>query len=130
MHKVRVRAWDIYNNSGEAELRFLAVEGGVFEVRSLQNYPNPFTSGTNISFQTNRCCAEFTIRTEIYDMTGRMVSSMEETRFNETYRLDDLYWNGCSQNGSPVDKGLYVYRVMITDEDNNQAVQTGKLLKQ
>ena len=130
MHKVRVRAWDIYNNSGEAELRFLAVEGGVFEVRSLQNYPNPFTSGTNISFQTNRCCAEFTIRTEIYDMTGRMVSSMEETRFNETYRLDDLYWNGCSQNGSPVDKGLYMYRVIVTDEDNNQAIQTGKLLKQ
>lgn len=130
VHTVRVKAWDIYNNSGEAELRFLAVEGGVFEVRNLYNYPNPFSTGTRLSFETNRCCTQFSIRAEIYDMMGRMVQKIEESRFNETYRPDDLYWDGSTTGGGSVAPGQYLYRLIITDEEGRQAIQVSKLLKQ
>src|SRR5690606_6201755 len=52
-HTFRVKAWDMFNNSGEGTVQFEVVDGKVVEVLNLMNYPNPFRDKTHFVFEHN-----------------------------------------------------------------------------
>ena len=82
-----------------------------------QNAPNPFNSGTVISwFQLQSGPA----RLEVFALTGQRVAALHQGLGKAG--LHRLRWDGGDDRGRPLASGVYVYR-LVTDE----AVQTRKL---
>ncbi len=111
-HTLRMTAWDLANNPGEAYIEFLVLddEGAVLE--HVLNYPNPFTTSTNFQFEHNRPGLEMNLQVLIYTITGRLVKTIERESFiSDGYRVDDLPWDGLDDSGGQLAKGVYVYRI-------------------
>ena len=83
----------------------------------LPNAPNPFNSGTVLSwFQLQPGEA----RLEVFTLTGQRVAVLHEGA--EKIGLHRLHWEGRSDQGHPLASGVYVYRLVTGD-----GVQTRKL---
>jgi subtilisin family serine protease len=71
------------------------------------NEPNPFTGSTRIRYELHRATS---VRLTVYDVTGRLVRTLEETSRKEpgAYSVD---WDGRDQEGRSVAAGAYFYRL-------------------
>ena len=71
-----------------------------------QNYPNPFNPTTAITFQIPE---DSNVRIEVYDMTGRVVSTLiNNTLSAGTY---EATWDGRNMSGQTVSSGVYMYKM-------------------
>ncbi|MBX2819366.1 MAG: T9SS type A sorting domain-containing protein [Rhodothermaceae bacterium] len=77
-------------------------------VESLQNYPNPFRTQTNITFQLNRSS---TVKLEIYDLLGRKVSEL--INYMLPSGMHERSWDGTDRDGIFVPSGIYMYRLEV-----------------
>ena len=76
----------------------------------MQNYPNPFNPSTSIGFslpQTGH------VTVNVYDMTGRLVSTLVNDVLNEGAHVVD--WNGQDNFGDVVSAGVYIYSLESSD---------------
>jgi hypothetical protein len=76
-----------------------------------QNYPNPFSSSTSISYKLNR---QSDISVTIYDILGREVEV-----FNvglQTPGRYEIQWNGTHSLRSKIASGVYFYRLQTGKE--------------
>ena len=55
-HNLKIKVWDIYNNSSTKELNFIVVEENQIQLTNVLNYPNPFTTETTFYFEHNQNC--------------------------------------------------------------------------
>src|SRR5690606_5511274 len=109
-HTLKVKAWDMNNNSGEGVVNFIVLNGSVMEVHHLINYPNPFTDVTHFVFDHNHPDEELNATLHIYTTTGALVRTLQQ-RFTPTgSRSDEITWDGTSDRGAKLPSGLYVYR--------------------
>lgn len=56
-HTIRVKAWDVNNNSGDGTVDFMVIDGKVVDIQNLMNYPNPFANTTRPIVATTRYIA-------------------------------------------------------------------------
>jgi len=71
------------------------------------NFPNPFNSGTIISFSLNQKI-ENTIL-EIYNIKGQKVTTLINEKLSAGYH--EIHWNGKDNEGNPVSSGIYFYKM-------------------
>ena len=71
-----------------------------------QNYPNPFSSSTAISYQLNK---QSNVRVTIYDVLGREIRSFKVGL--QTAGAYGVVWDGRSDLGRVVTPGVYFYRL-------------------
>jgi hypothetical protein len=69
-----------------------------------QNYPNPFNPSTAIEFSI---ATEGFVSLNVYDITGRMVSTLVEGNLSTGYH--NVIWNGIDNNGMAMSAGIYIY---------------------
>ena len=69
-----------------------------------QNYPNPFNPSTVIDFSI---ATEGFVSLNVYDITGRMVSTLVEGNLSTGYH--SVVWDGVDNNGMSVSAGIYIY---------------------
>ncbi len=71
-----------------------------------ENYPNPFNPSTTIRFETN---FPSEVRLKIYNSGGKLV----RTLINGTIRRGEhnIVWDGRNDRNSPVNSGVYFYRI-------------------
>ncbi len=77
----------------------------------LNAYPNPFNSSVTLEY---RITAESRIRLSIYDLNGRVISVL-----STSVRAPGLYrtvWDGKDHHGRSVSSGLYISRLVLTDQ--------------
>jgi hypothetical protein len=67
-------------------------------------YPNPFNPTTTLSFSIP---TEGVVSLNIYDMTGRLVSTLVDGNLEQGYH--SIIWNGMDSNGHAVSSGMYIY---------------------
>ena len=112
-YKVRVRAWDIFNNPSEGIAYFRILEGEADElvVTDVVNYPNPMGKSTEFLFHHNQS-RPLDVRLDIYTAGGRKIQSLGAT--NVTDRLVRIPWDGHDRDGRRVSNGVYFYRLRVT----------------
>ncbi|MCK4339139.1 MAG: T9SS type A sorting domain-containing protein [Candidatus Cloacimonetes bacterium] len=77
-----------------------------------QNYPNPFSSSTTISFfNTKNTKNTKNIEIKIYNVKGQLVKQL--SIFNCKSSID---WDGKDENGKLLSNGIYFYRFTIDDK--------------
>ena len=83
----------------------------------VQNYPNPFTSSTAFEFSLGQ---SENVKFEIYSLTGQVVRSFEARYTAGDHSID---WNGKTQAGVEVSKGVYLVRMTAGEFSASLRVQ-------
>lgn len=77
-----------------------------------QNYPNPFSGSTLISYQVPNPGAGVILR--IYDATGRLVRILVDQR--QEPGPHQVVWAGDNKDGRVIPSGVYFYQIEIGDD--------------
>ena len=128
-HTLELKAWDVHNNSASAKLDFVVVSDLNVFLDGLVNYPNPMNgSGTTFRFDHNQACVDLEMSLSIYDGRGNVVWEGERNETPPGYRVDGWHWDGASSSGSPLQAGVYLYRLEVRTPESRGAAQTGRLV--
>lgn len=125
LHKIRIRAWDVFNNFSIADVEFVIPENSGGLVENVYSYPNPFTNGTNIVFRHN-AEAPFDAKIEIYTINGILIRNINNSL--NTLHTSQIYWDGMDNNGNVVSDGVYLINVGLK-HDSGASLGRGKLIK-
>lgn len=113
-HEIRVKAWDIANNSSEGYTEFVVSSSGKIALEQVLNYPNPFSSSTCFQFEHNMEGQIIDVSINIYTIAGRLVKTLHEQINPVGSRLglgDCIQWDGTDDFGDPLATGVYVYKI-------------------
>ncbi len=128
-HSITLKAWDVFNNSSEATISFVVVNSAEMVLENLHNYPpNPFIDETFFVFDHNQAGMEMTVHLQIFDLSGRLVKQMSGNIQGTAFRSEPIRWNGTSDTGQKLPKGLYLYRLNVINERGQQAQKNAKLI--
>jgi hypothetical protein len=83
-----------------------------------RNSPNPFSSGTTISYSLKTAGK---IRLAVYSLEGRLVRVLEDGRMEGG--VHSARWDGCNALGDKVASGVYYYRL-----ETENAFRSGKMI--
>ncbi len=113
-HTMRVKAWDVANNSAEGYTEFVVASDAGVALEHVFNYPNPFFDRTCFQFDHNMPGVEMDILIRIYTVSGRLIKTIEQTMITDgAIRQDDcIEWDGTDDFGDKIGKGVYVYKVL------------------
>lgn len=125
-HRLKLKVWDVNNNSSEATIEFEVQEKQQIELRHVLNYPNPFTTSTAFFFEHNQYCSPLSARIQIFTISGKLVRTINREVLNECYRSDAIEWDGKDDYGDQLAKGVYVYKLTVRNQDNEQAEKIEK----
>lgn len=127
-HILTLKAWDNFNNSSQESIQFIVEPEGKFILKDVINYPNPVISDTRFSADHNRPDSKLEITVSIIDMSGRIVKKIKEETFSTGYRLSPISWDGNTDNGERVGKGMYIYSVSVRTDKGEVATGSGRLI--
>jgi len=114
-HTLRLKAWDVYNNSGEAYTEFVVSNSGDFKIEHVLNYPNPFTTNTDFYFDHNAIGQQLTIRIQVFTVSGKLVKTIDLLEQSDSYKVGPINWDGRDDYGDRIGKGTYIYKVKVTN---------------
>jgi hypothetical protein len=128
-HVLSFKAWDVFNNSSEASIRFEVKRNIILAVDEVLAYPNPTTGPVSFRFGHNQFDGRFDVEVEIYSTTGVLVRSLGSLKvLSEGYESGSIYWDGCLANGAPASAGLYLARLKVRDRNGNTTYNTVKII--
>jgi len=116
-HKLRVKGWDIANNSGEGFTEFIVAEDGNAALAHVLNYPNPFTTNTNFQFEHNLSGQLLDVQISIFSVSGKLVKTILHVAAADGFRVTDIHWDGKDEYGDTLARGVYLYRVKVRGTD-------------
>ena len=127
-YTLTLKVWDIYNNSSTASIDFTVVHSDGMSVENPINWPNPVTDETHFTFDHNQVGNNLKVDIYIYDLMGRWVTTLSETVAGTSTRVTPIRWNGCGAHGETLRNGIYVYRIIATNDKGETATLVSKLV--
>ena len=115
-HTLSVRAWDVVNNSGSAEVEFVVSEAEALALQNVFNYPNPTPGRTRFVFEHNQPVGTpASIQVRIYTLSGRPVRTLEQ---DDLLRAGpaQITFDGLDDDLDPLSSGIYLYKVRVEVE--------------
>lgn len=123
-HTAEIVVWDSFNNFAVMEIDLEVVgEGDGLRVERVLNWPNPFNTTTQLTFEVNRP-VEYEIH--IYTVGGRSIWSTNGS-LNRPGMVTDVEWDGRDYSGDSVGNGVYLYKVTAYDEDGEKSEGLGRI---
>ena len=123
-HQVSIKAWDNCNNSSVAGADFTVVSNDQLILRDLLNYPNPFSTNTEITFWINQDCD---VCIKIYTLSGRLIRTIDRLRAENGF--NHFYWDGMDQDQDSLANGVYLYKVSASRFNGTQKIFTHEIQK-
>lgn len=127
-HSLKVKVWDVYNNSSDATITFNVMATNQVILTQLMNYPNPASVHTFFRFEHNQPDEILQVTIAVYDMAGRNVAVLEETLTTGGFNSTPLEWDLRDSNGNLLRQGVYPYRIRITNSKGSSAESFQKLV--
>jgi len=127
-HSIKLKAWDVLNNSNEAILEFIVANDEAPALKHVLNYPNPFSTRTHFWFEHNKPGQPLAVRIQIMTITGRVVRTIHQTITTEGNRSAEIEWDGKDEYGDKLGRGVYLYILSITTGDKKKKEVIEKLV--
>lgn len=127
-HKLTVKAWDVFNNSGTGEVNFIVSDGKVVNVDNLINYPNPFGAITHFFFEHNHPDEELNVQISVYDMKGMLVRTISQNFTPSGSHSNEIEWDGRGDSGALLPNGVYPYRFIVSTPSGIKGTAYQKLI--
>ncbi|MCX7761506.1 MAG: type IX secretion system sortase PorU [Candidatus Kryptonium sp.] len=127
-HTLKVRAWDVFNNSSVKEVEFKVAESDEFAIYNVFNYPNPLKDKTYFTFQRVATSEDTPVDVEIkiYTLAGKLISKIE--RYGLTGNFIAIEWDGRDIDGDEIANGVYIYKLIVKTFDGKKAESLGKIV--
>lgn len=113
-HRLRIKAWDVMNNSSEIELAFEVVDDEALIINRVLNYPNPFTTHTNFWFEHNRPGEDLRVDIQIFTISGKIIKRISQTINTPGNRSSEVEWDGRDDFGARIGRGVYLYKLRVS----------------
>jgi hypothetical protein len=126
--KLKLKVWDIHNNSADATIEFLVVESENLKIDHVLNFPNPFTDKTAFYFEHNYPFTNLDVLVQIFTVTGKLVKSIETQMTTNGFMSLPVNWDGFDDYGNKLGRGVYVYKLKVQTPDGKKAEKFEKLL--
>ena len=127
-HTLKIKAWDVLNNSNEAILDFIVAKDEELELSHVMNYPNPFTTSTNFWFEHNKPGQPLQVQIQIMTITGRTVKSFSRQITTDGNRSAEIQWDGKDDYGDKLGRGVYLYKLRVIAPDKRKKEVIEKLV--
>jgi hypothetical protein len=127
-HSLRVKVWDVYNNSSEAVIEFNVIPDDNPIMANVYNYPNPASDHTSFTFEHNKPGDALQVTISIFNMEGRIIAVLEETIITGGFSSTPLEWDLRDNSGGMLPGGIYPYRIRITDSSGSYTESYQKLV--
>ncbi len=124
-HHLRLKVWDVANNSSEAEIEFEVA--GEFSISNILSQPNPAIDYTLFTLEHNEAGAILDVVIEIFDQTGKRVNYISQQVGSNGTSSNPIRWD-FSETQTKLRNGIYVYRVSAKNKEGLIAFQSGKLM--
>jgi hypothetical protein len=124
-HTLTLKAWDVANNSSEAEIEFVVT--GDFYISQVINSPNPVKDYTFFTFEHNQSDATLNVMIEIFDQMGRRVDYIVTQVGSAGTRSNPVRWN-FNETRTLILNGIYIYRVTAQNSDGIYFSKSGKMM--
>ncbi|HET6569268.1 MAG TPA: type IX secretion system sortase PorU, partial [Rhodothermales bacterium] len=120
-HSLKVKAWDVLNNSTSGTLDFYVSSGEELALRNVFNYPNPMVDATRFVFEHNQpggTPADVQVR--IYTLSGRPVRTIDSDEALPGGVLPggpvQIPWDGRDDDLDRLATGIYLYKLRVRIE--------------
>jgi hypothetical protein len=128
-HTLTLKAWDVFNNSGQASINFTVKRKIILAVDEVVAYPNPSGADVWFRFGHNQFDGKFDVELNVFSSSGMLVRTIGPERvISEGYTAGNIHWDGRNNDGSPVRAGLYLCRLMIRDRNGYTSGNTVKVV--
>ncbi|TNE81724.1 MAG: type IX secretion system sortase PorU [Bacteroidetes bacterium] len=128
VHDVKIKVWDVYNNSAEARTQFVVAKSAKLAIQNLISYPNPFVDSVMFRFEHNQTGKTLQIEVNIYDSKGNFVTTLNASSVQSGAVFDQLTWYGEKQNGSQVSPGLYLFKLHVKTLDGQEVYESERIV--
>jgi len=125
-HSLKVKVWDVYNNSAEAYTEFVVANSAKLALKNLINYPNPFSDKTKFYFEHNRQDKELYVDIEIFTLDGKRLKTLSAFVPSASANFDGLEWDS-REYGNNIGQGVYLFRVKVRS-GNETVEETEKMV--
>ena len=126
-HRIRLKAWDVYNNSNEQTIELTIAKQEKLVINHVRNFPNPFNTSTQFAFEHNQPNTNLLVDLHIYNNAGQKVKSLQSLVNTEGTRNVQIAWAGDTDSGQKLAKGIYFYRIIVV-AGAQQTQSAGQLL--
>ena len=127
-HSIKIKAWDVLNNSTEVLLEFSVANDEELELSHVLNYPNPFTTSTQFWFEHNKPGVPLQVQIQIMTISGRIIKTISQTIIPAGNRSAEIQWDGRDNFGEKPGRGVYIYKLRITSPGKKQKTVWEKLV--
>lgn len=124
-HIFKVTGRDKYGNVDASSFieRYFSVDNNL-KLLDVYNYPNPFSDQTFFTFRLTQIPEELDIR--IFTIAGRLIKNIKYTSSQLKIDFNKFIWDGNDEDGNPVASGIYLYKVIV--KNNNGTFSTTQKL--
>ena len=123
-HTVEIKAWDNLNNSSSVLAEFVVLPQDRLVLREVMNYPNPFRRQTSFTFELN---LDAEVRVKIFTLSGRLIRTLEFPNARPGFNM--LAWDGRDADGDELANGVYLYKIIATQQQNDQTLRAEEISK-
>jgi len=124
-HSLRLKVWDVANNSTEKVISFRVT--GNFFIEEINNYPNPVSQYTVFTFIHNQPDATFKALIEVFDITGNRVDAYQTSVSLSGTSSNPVRWD-MDERGIRLRNGIYIYRITLRSDEGQLTAKSGKML--
>lgn len=130
LHTLELTAFDVHNNAGKAYTEFIVADNAQLALKNVLNYPNPFTTNTAFWFEHNRPNQPLRVTVQIFSSTGKVIKTIQQDITADGFhQTNDITWNGTDDYGNNIGKGVYIYKLTLTNLlDNSKTSKIEKLV--
>jgi hypothetical protein len=90
-HTIKVKVWDVQNNSSEKEITFFVEHG--FEITTVSNWPNPVESFTNFRIEHNLPGNIFDVTLTIFNLNGQKMYEKTQSLTSLGKTINQVRWD-------------------------------------
>ncbi len=127
-HSLRLKVWDVYNNSSEAYTEFVVAKSAELAIEHVLNYPNPFTTKTSFYFDHNQPNQQLDVIIQIFTISGKIVKTIKTQVYSDGYRSSPINWDGLDDYGDRIGRGVYIYKISVRAPNGNIVNKFEKLV--
>lgn len=123
-HVLALKAWNIFNYSTEATVKFVVKGADTNQCGAFYSYPNPATDKASIVLEFNNSGNIRSAMVEIFDQTGRLMARLEPRTNEQSSVVGPVVWNCATATN-----GVYVARATVTTTNGETHSAITKIVK-
>jgi hypothetical protein len=128
-YRVRVKAWDINNNSVEGALSIVVSERPGLTLRAFRASPNPVLTEATLTAELDRAGEPLDWTMGIYDINGRLLNQQTGQCTDCPATVNVGTWDGRAKAGHLMPNGLYILQLRVRSAtDGSSVTVSGRLL--